>query len=224
MTDGVRSYDTEQVGAVEYGSDRCVRRNDRVECFFECGISGESCLERFGSGSPRTFRRDIGDPDPAINSRPVSYGDPVCLRCEGGCGHLCQGRRPCHDRSGFEFEIRDRNQGKSFDATVGSEQIGDEGIRRVAQYFAWWAVLLEMAALAQDSDTVPQLDGLVDIVGDESDGLAETLLKSEEFILEVGRVTGFGGYSGVLMLAILVPTGALLLSFWARRRAVPRRG
>jgi hypothetical protein len=45
-----------------------------------------------------------------------------------------------------------------------------------------------------------------------------------EFILEMGRVTGFGGYSGVLMLAILVPAGALLLSFWARRRAVPRRG
>jgi hypothetical protein len=45
-----------------------------------------------------------------------------------------------------------------------------------------------------------------------------------EFMSEVGRVIGFGGYSGVLMLAILIPAGALLLSFWARRRAVPRRG
>ena len=46
----------------------------------------------------------------------------------------------------------------------------------------------------------------------------------DEFISEVGRVIGFGGYSGVLIIAVLVPAGPLLLSFWARRRAVPRRG
>jgi hypothetical protein len=45
-----------------------------------------------------------------------------------------------------------------------------------------------------------------------------------EFISEAGRVTGLGGYSGVLMLAVLIPAGALLLSIWARRRAVPRPG
>ena len=45
----------------------------------------------------------------------------------------------------------------------------------------------------------------------------------DEFVSEIGRVLGFSGYSGVLMLALLIPAGALLLSFWARRRAIPRR-
>jgi hypothetical protein len=45
----------------------------------------------------------------------------------------------------------------------------------------------------------------------------------QEFISELGSVSGFAGYSGVLMLAIMLPAGAALLSFWARRRALPWR-
>jgi hypothetical protein len=44
-----------------------------------------------------------------------------------------------------------------------------------------------------------------------------------EFISEVGSPSGLAAYAGVLMLGALVPAGALFLSFWARRRAFPRR-
>jgi hypothetical protein len=45
-----------------------------------------------------------------------------------------------------------------------------------------------------------------------------------EFIPEVVSRTDFAGYSGVLMLAVLIPIGAWGLVLWARRRTLPRRG
>ncbi len=44
-----------------------------------------------------------------------------------------------------------------------------------------------------------------------------------EATYEIYRGRDLSGYLGVVLLAILIPTGALLLSFWARRRALPRR-
>src|SRR5207253_655735 len=47
-------------------------------------------------------------------------------------------------------------------------------------------VLREPAALAQDRDAVADLDRLVDVVGDEDDGLPQLLLEPEELVLEAG--------------------------------------
>ena len=63
----------------------------------------------------------------------------------------------------------------------------------VAQQLVGRAVLLEHAADVEDGDAVGELDGLVDVVGDEHDRLAHPPLEVEQLVLQPGphdRVDG----------------------------------
>ena len=55
------------------------------------------------------------------------------------------------------------------------------------------AVLGDLAALLHDRDPVAEQDGLVDVVGDEDDGLAEVALEALELLLERAAADGVDG-------------------------------
>ena len=51
----------------------------------------------------------------------------------------------------------------------------------------------DAAALLHDDDEVAHLDGLIDVMGDEQDGLGEALLKAQELVLEAFADDGIHG-------------------------------
>jgi len=76
---------------------------------------------------------------------------------------------------------------------VLSDEVGHEVIDRVRQQVCRVGQLGEMATGPQDGDPIPQLDGLVDVVGNEDDGLAEIVLQSQELVLELFSHDGIHG-------------------------------
>ncbi len=70
-------------------------------------------------------------------------------------------------------------------AAVPSDEVGDEVVGRLGEQLGGRRELGELAADAQDGDLVAELDRLVDVVGDEDDGLAELALQAQELVLEL---------------------------------------
>ena len=70
------------------------------------------------------------------------------------------------------------------EAAVAAHEVGDELVGGVVEEVLRGAELGEVAALAEDRHLVAELDRLVDVVGDERDGLAELGLQPQELLLQ----------------------------------------
>src|SRR5690606_1913348 len=91
-----------------------------------------------------------------------------------GVGHVAP---PAHDRGdGHETEPLDRRG--------PADEGGDVLVGRRREDVRGWCHLLDAAALAQHGDAIPELQGLIEVVRDEDDRLAEGLLEPEELELE----------------------------------------
>ena len=66
----------------------------------------------------------------------------------------------------------------------GADEVGHEVVGRVAEQLGRRAELGQPAALGHHRDLVAHLHGLVDVVGDQDDGLAEVALQPQELVLE----------------------------------------
>ena len=66
----------------------------------------------------------------------------------------------------------------------GAHEVGDEVVGRVAEQLGRRPELREPAALGEDGDLVAHLHGLVDVVGDQDDGLVELVLEPQELVLQ----------------------------------------
>src|SRR5918993_1086761 len=85
---------------------------------------------------------------------------------------------------GVEVHVLDLQQREALQHPVGADERGDKVRGRVGQDVLRGVVLGEDAALFQDGDLVAHLYGLVDVVGNEDDGLLYVLLDVEELLLE----------------------------------------
>ena len=110
----------------------------------------------------------------------MADGNPIRAVLESGRDGFGMRCRTVNNRTCFEIEVRNRNKRKPLDTAVRAEEVGDKRIRRFSEDLGGGSVLLEVAALAEDGDAVSEFDGLVNIVGDEGDGLSEALLEGEE--------------------------------------------
>ena len=99
------------------------------------------------------------------------------LHLGGRLAYVGQGRLP-------EVDVGDPHQRQPLQGPVGADEVLDELIGRVHQDLGRGRVLGDLAALAHDRDPVAHLDRLVDVVGDEEDGLADLRLQAEELVLQ----------------------------------------
>ena len=73
-----------------------------------------------------------------------------------------------------EVDVGDPHQRQPLQRPVGADEVLDELVGGVHQQLGRGRVLGDLAALAHDRDPVAHLDRLVDVVGDEEDGLARS--------------------------------------------------
>ena len=85
----------------------------------------------------------------------------------------------------LERELRRRLEGQAAVAAVAPDEVGHEVVDRVREQLRRVGQLGELAADPEHGDLVAELDGLVDVVGDEDDGLAELALQPEELLLQL---------------------------------------
>ena len=78
-------------------------------------------------------------------------------------------------------------------AAVAPDEVRDEVVGRVSQQVCRLRHLGEPATDAQHGHLVPELDGLVDVVGDEEDRLAELALQAQELVLQLLAHDGVDG-------------------------------
>ena len=82
-------------------------------------------------------------------------------------------------------EVAHPRQAEALERGPGADELGDEGVGRVGQDALGGVELGDDRLLAQDRDAVAHLDRLVDVVGDEDDGLADVLLQAQELVLQL---------------------------------------
>ena len=70
-------------------------------------------------------------------------------------------------------------------AAVAPDEVGHEVVDRVGEQVGRRGDLREVAADLEHRHLVAELDGLVDVVGDEDDRLAEIALQAQELVLEL---------------------------------------
>ena len=87
----------------------------------------------------------------------------------------------------------DRLQREQLDPARAADERGDELARGLREQRLGRAVLGDLAALLHDRDPVAEQHGLVDVVGDEDDGLAEVALEPLELLLERAAADGVDG-------------------------------
>jgi hypothetical protein len=89
-------------------------------------------------------------------------------------------------------EIDVRNA-QTLERAVAPDEVGDEVVRGFGEQAIGRVVLREVTAYLQDRDVIAHLDGLVDVVRHEHDGLAQRLLQAKEFVLQLGAGDGIDG-------------------------------
>src|SRR5690606_11245364 len=134
-------------------------------------VGGQVAGEQVPAGGPAQGAAVLVG-DQQVFGAGVRAGDPL----GGGVGG--------HDGVRGEFECAGGQEGQPADAAVGAEEVLHEGVRGRGQQVGGRRVLGEPAALPEDGDHGAQLDGLVDVVGDEDDRLAQFVLDPQEFVLQ----------------------------------------
>ena len=89
-----------------------------------------------------------------------------------------------HDRRVLEVGDVDAGDGQPLERAVGADEVRDEVRGRLAQQLRRGGELLHRAAGAHHGDPVTETDRLLDVVGDEDDGLADLRLQAQELRLQ----------------------------------------
>ena len=85
------------------------------------------------------------------------------------------------------LEVADAQQREALQAPIGADEALDELGCRVGEDGCRGVVLGQDSAALEDRDAVGHLDRLVDVMGDEDDGLADLLLEAQELVLKADR-------------------------------------
>src|SRR5215210_3343158 len=115
---------------------------------------------------------------------------PVCAGADDLREGVLQGELVADAREvvaavyGIKVHVPHLHEREPLEYPVCADEGGDEVRGRVGQDVLRGVVLGEDAALLEDGDLVAHLYGLVDVVGDEDDGLLYVLLDVEELVLE----------------------------------------
>ena len=188
-------------------AQRCVQRLGRedaeeavaVEHRHPAGLHlqhrGERALQRRVRRHPRlhplagaVHRPRAGGPlggDPAVQVPGLVEDDGPA-----GAGPLHRGARVGQAVVGLHhgrmLQIGDVDAGhrEPLEPAVGPDEVGHEGVRRAAEQVGGGGELLHAAALAHHGDPVADPHGLLDVVGDEHDRLADGLLQAQELRLQ----------------------------------------
>jgi hypothetical protein len=83
-----------------------------------------------------------------------------------------------------QLDVPDPAQAQPLERGAAADEVGHELVGRIDQDPLRGVVLGDVRALAQDRDPVAHLDRLVDVVGDEHDGLLDLGLQPEELVLQ----------------------------------------
>src|SRR5688572_23436870 len=84
----------------------------------------------------------------------------------------------------LEIDIGHFPEREQAHATLTADEARDEVVRRTRQKLRRLGDLLQHPADVEDDDAVAELDRLVDVVRDEDDRLADTVLQAEQLVLE----------------------------------------
>ena len=114
----------------------------------------------------------------------------------GGGGHV--DHRSPGERRIVEGQVGDGGQGEAADAAVAADEAFDELVGRGPQEVVGRGVLLEDAAHVEQGDAVGQLDGLVEVVGDEDDRLVDPGLEPEQLVLQAAPDDGVDRPEGLV--------------------------
>ena len=88
------------------------------------------------------------------------------------------------DVPGGQLDVLDPAEVEPLEGGAGADEVGDEVVGRGGQDPLGGVVLRDARPLLQDRDPVAHLDGLVDVVRDEDDGLADLGLQAQELVLQ----------------------------------------
>ena len=95
------------------------------------------------------------------------------------------------DDDGLDLlEVADPQQREALQASIGADEALDELGGRVGEDGCRGVVLRQDPAALEDRDSVGHLDRLVDVMGDEDDGLADLFLEAQELVLKPSRRIG----------------------------------
>ena len=83
-------------------------------------------------------------------------------------------------------------------SAVGADEVLDEVVGGRHQQLGRGRVLGQHTALLHDRDPVAHLDRLVDVVGDEEDGLADVRLQAQELVLQALAADRVDGAEGLV--------------------------
>src|SRR5438552_212092 len=107
-------------------------------------------------------------------AKPAATATPVSCMCWRGRWRISS-RFPL-----LHADLGDLDQGQPLEPAFGPHELLHERIGGGSEDLLGGCVLLEDAADVQDGDAVRHLDRLVDVVGNEDDGLLESMLDVEE--------------------------------------------
>ena len=126
---------------------------------------------------PSGAAHDRGCPSPVEQQRPLPRRRPPRRRTRGG-GQLGQA------------DLAGRDEPEPPVAAVAPDEAGHEVVRGVGEQLARWRELRQHAAHPHHGDLVAEADGLVDVVGDEQDRLAQVALQAQQLVLQVDAHDG----------------------------------
>ena len=102
----------------------------------------------------------------------------------GGRGRVGRGAQR-HRALGTGRDLRGGLEAEAAVAAVAAHEVGHEVVVGVAEQGGGVGELGQLPAHPQHGDLVAELHRLVDVVGDEEDGLAQLILQPEELVLEL---------------------------------------
>ncbi len=84
----------------------------------------------------------------------------------------------------LERHVADAGEPELHEARARPDEVLDELVARVGQDPLGGVVLHDVRALVEDDDPVAELDGLVEVMGDEDDRLVQLVLNVDELLLQ----------------------------------------